>query len=71
MVQLKHIFLIVANIVSCLISYFCLTLCLKKSFQQNCFNKNMDNISDHVHVQLAINYTDLMASSNIVNEQYN
>ena len=30
---------------------------------------HVDNISDHVSVQLAINYTDLIASSNIVNEQ--
>ena len=30
---------------------------------------HVDNISDHVPVQLAINYTDSIASSNIVNEQ--
>ena len=29
----------------------------------------MNNISDHVPVQWAINYTDSIASSNIVNEQ--
>ena len=29
----------------------------------------MDNISDHVPVQLAINYTDSITSSNIINEQ--
>ena len=29
---------------------------------------HVDNISDQVPVQLAINYTDLTASSNIVNE---
>ena len=34
MVQLKHIFLIVADIVPRLITHFCLTFCLKKSFQQ-------------------------------------
>ena len=29
----------------------------------------VDNISDHVPVQVAINYTDLITSSNLVNEQ--
>ena len=33
------------------------------------FGMHVDNISDHVPVQLAINYTDSIASSNIVNEQ--
>ena len=30
---------------------------------------HVDNISDHVAVQLAINYTDSIASSNIENER--
>ena len=30
---------------------------------------HVDNISDHVPVQLTINYTDSITSSNIVNEQ--
>ena len=62
--MLKHFFFIVADIVPCLITYFCLTFCLK-----NRFNKNYLYARDHVPVQLAINYTDSIASSNIVNEQ--
>ena len=60
-----HILLIVADIVPHLITY-----CrLKKIASAKTFGVQVDIISDDVPVHLAINYTDSIASSNIVNEQ--
>ena len=69
MVQLKHTFLIVADIVPHLITYFYLTLGLKKIVSAKTFGMYVDNISDHVPVKVAINYTDSITLSNLVNEQ--
>ena len=58
-----------ADIVPRLTTYFLRGSLSEKSLQQKKIGMHIDSISDHVPVELARNYADSIASSNIVNEQ--
>ena len=68
MVQLKH-FSHCCRYSSTLDYIFLPNSSSEKIVSAKAFGMHVDDISDHVPVQLAINYTDSIASSSIVNEQ--